>query len=77
MDLPMTGAWTMSVHGVRPFTIHGDLYYEVHATRLDVDDARVFALRIAQHAMPRAPSAGETIEVSFLMGQVTAGRIVA
>lgn len=76
MQWPMTGSWRVRVHAVRPFTIHGDLYYEVHVTRLDADPDRVFGLRLPEHAVAAPPAAGQAMELSFLMGQVTAGRVV-
>jgi hypothetical protein len=66
----MIGAWTVTIRAVKPFTIHGDLYYELHVTRAE-DPQTLLALRIPQHASPTAPVEGETVVVTFLMGQVT------
>lgn len=76
MQLPMTGSWVVQVHAVRPFTIHGDEYFELHLTRADVD-APPFAVRVPLHALENreAPAAGQTLELSFLMGQVTGAAI--
>ena len=49
MPLPMLGNWSVEVKAVRPFTIHGDLYYEVHVVNPD-DSAQLVALRIPEHA---------------------------
>src|SRR4051794_27158048 len=35
MQPPMIGNWLVRVNAVRPFTIHGDLYYELHIIRTD------------------------------------------
>ena len=72
-SFPMVGSWTVDVAAVRPFTIHGDVYYEVDATR--ADDGSRLALRVPQHAAAglAAPlAAGQRVAVTFLMGQVTA-----
>ena len=81
MNAPMVGSWVVDVQAVRPFTIHGDLYYELHVTRRD-DDAggggggQVLALRVPAHATPGTPAAGQTLAVTFLMGQVTGAKPV-
>jgi len=69
MSLPLVGTWTVRVADVRPFTIHGDLYYELHGVR--VDDASSLSLRVPQHAVAEPPAAGQLLTVTFLMGQVT------
>ena len=54
---PMIGSWQVLVHAVRPYTIHGDLYYELHITRLDEDSAQGYAVRVPQHCgRKRSPS---------------------
>ena len=68
---PMIGSWSVLVHAVRPFTIHGDLYYELHVTRLDEDQSQGLAIRVPQHAIAPAPQSGERLSLTFLMGQVT------
>jgi len=74
MQPPMVGSWTVRVHAVRPFTIHGDLYYELHVTRTDEPQPTGFALRVPQHATAREPAPDQTLVVTFLMGQVTSAR---
>ncbi len=68
-SFPMVGSWTVRVADVRPFTIHGDVYYELHGTR--ADDGSAVVLRVAQHAAAAVPTAGQDMSVTFLMGQVT------
>ena len=46
----MMGAWTVEVRAVKPFAIHGDLYYELHVIRTDVPADTMTALRVPQHA---------------------------
>jgi len=77
MQLPMTGSWLIDVTAVKPFTIHGDLYYELQAIRVDLPSAGEMTLRVPQHAARQAPAAGERFTVTFLMGQVTAMAIHA
>jgi len=71
---PLIGSWTVTIHEVRPFTIHGDLYYELHITRPDDPTNRLMALRVPQHACPTPPAANQTVILTFLMGQVTAAK---
>ncbi len=68
----MVGTWAVAVEGVRPFTIHGDLYYELHVRRLDGASEELLALRVPQHATSGEPKAGDRLTITFLMGQVTA-----
>jgi hypothetical protein len=75
MQAPMVGNWKVRVHEVRPFTIHGDLYYELHVTR-EEDPENLLALRVPQHAINGQPATGDLFEVTFLMGQVTGAKRV-
>ncbi len=68
----MIGTWTVDVKGVRPFTIHGDLYFELHASRAGTEE--ILAIRVPQHAFAAAPQLGQRLELTFLMGQVTTVR---
>ena len=70
MSPPMMGSWTVEVKSVRPFTIHGDLYFEVQVEEQE-SGGRVVALRVPQHAIEGEPRVGERLVVTFLMGQVT------
>jgi len=65
----MVGSWSVLVHSVRPFTIHGDLYYELTAQRPDEPSTAVI-LRVPQHAVASEPIVGQRLTVTFLMGQV-------
>ena len=76
MNAPMVGSWSVEVKAVRPFTIHGDLYYELHVVRTDDVAAQLLALRVPRHAVDAEPAAGDRLNVSFLMGQVTSARRV-
>lgn len=77
MQPPMIGTWDVLLHEVKPFTIHGDLYYEVHVVRTSDPVPKMLALRIPQHAVPTPPLGGETWRITFLMGQVTAAEKIA
>jgi len=77
MQTPMLGSWTVTVRAVRPFLIHGDLYYELHVVRAEGPPDQVAILRVPQHAAPQAPQEGQTLEVTFLMGQVTGTKVVS
>ncbi len=76
MTPPMLGSWPVLIHAVRPFTIHGDQYYELHITRLDESPDgsgnELLAIKVPQHAPPSVPLEGQKLSVTFLMGQVTA-----
>ena len=74
MQAPMVGSWSVEVKAVRPFTIHGDLYYELHVVRTDDAAAQLLALSVPQHAVVGEPAAGDRLNVSFLMGQVTSAK---
>ena len=71
----MIGNWSVEVQAVRPFTIHGDLYYEVHVLNPD-SPAEMIGLRIPQHAIDGPPAAGEKLNLTFLMGQITQAKRV-
>ena len=71
MTLPMVGSWSVRVHAVTPFTIHSDLYYELHVSRLDEQPDQVLSIRVPQHAVKAQPAEGENMTITFLMGQVT------
>jgi len=74
MTPPMIGNWGADVQAVRPFTIHGDQYYELHVTKADDAGGQMTAVRVPQHAIDGVPRAGERLTLTFLMGQVTAAR---
>ncbi len=71
MNAPMMGSWSVEVKEAKPFTIHGDLYYELLVIRLDDPTHALLAIRVPQHAMSGTPKTGDKLAVSFLMGQVT------
>jgi hypothetical protein len=73
MPPPMIGDWTVEVSAVRPFTIHGDLYYELHVAELD-SAGQMTAVRIPQHVIAGEPRVGEKLTLTFLMGQVTGAK---
>ena len=74
MNAPMVGSWSVRVNEVRPFTIHGDLYYELHVTRLEADPSGDLAIRVPQHAVATIPKPGDKLSITFLMGQVTTAK---
>ena len=76
MNVPMVGSWVVDVRAVRPFSIHGDLYYELHVVRTDDPSGQMMALRVPQHATAGAPREGERLSLTFLMGQVTGAKPV-
>jgi hypothetical protein len=76
MNTPMVGSWSVEVKDVRPFTIHGDLYYELDVVQLDDRGGTVLAVRVPQHAVSGVPKPGDKLAISFLMGQVTAARAI-
>ena len=76
MTPPMIGNWSVDVKAVRPFTIHGDLYYELHVVRTEEASGQLLALRVPQHATQGEPAPGDQLRVSFLMGQVTSAKRV-
>jgi hypothetical protein len=71
MNAPMVGSWSVEVRAVKPFSIHGDLYYELHVVKTDDAEQKLFALKVPQHAAAEMPQAGQKFTATFLMGQVT------
>lgn len=67
----MIGTWQVRVHAVRPFTIHSDLYFELHIERPE-SPGQLLSVRVPQHAVAVQPEVGEQLELTFLMGQITA-----
>ncbi|HSZ56359.1 MAG TPA: hypothetical protein VK797_11900 [Tepidisphaeraceae bacterium] len=76
MQPPMIGSWTIRVEGAKPFTIHGDEYFELHAVRTNDPEGQAFSLRVPRHALSAEPFAGQVLLVKFLMGQVTEAKPV-
>ena len=74
MNAPMVGSWSVEVKDVKPFTIHGDQYYELHVMRIDEPGSSLVAIRVPQHAVTATPQAGDKLSVSFLMGQVMSAK---
>jgi hypothetical protein len=70
MPPPMMGTWKVEVLGVRPFAIHGDLYYELLVPDPDAP-GKVVGLRVPKHVLREEPRTGERYALTFLMGQVT------
>ena len=77
MQPPMIGSWTVVVKATRPFSIHGDLYYEIEATRTNDASGATLTIRLPQHATAGEPTPGQTLLVKFLMGQVTEAKPIA
>lgn len=72
MEPPIAGNWPVEVRAAKPFTIHGDLYYELQVVKTDDPSGEQTALRVPQHAFDGQPGPGDRLVLSFLMGQVTA-----
>lgn len=75
MTPPMVGSWLVEVRAVRPYAIHGDLYFELHVLRADEPAGSLVVLRIPQHAADGEPAPGQRLRVTFLMGQVTGAKV--
>lgn len=73
---PMIGSWQVLVHAVRPYSIHGDLYYELQVTRSDVTEPHGYAVRVPQHTIAQPPQPEDRLEITFLMGQITSAKKV-
>ena len=68
MQPPMIGNWLATVVAAKPYSIHGDNYVELHVAREEGDTV----LRAPAHAFTTPPAVGQSVEITFLMGQVTA-----
>jgi hypothetical protein len=73
----MIGSWTIRVDAARPFTIHGDEYFELHAVRTNDPQGQPFSIKVPRHVLSTPPAAGQVLLVKFLMGQVTEARPVS
>ncbi len=71
MSLPIVGSWTVRIEAFRPFTIHGDRYFELQIIRLDEPSTTQTIVRIPEHVIAGAPQVGERYSITFLMGQIT------
>lgn len=76
MNAPMVGSWSVEVKDVKPFTIHGDLYYELQIVRIDDPTFQLLVIRTPQHTVTGVPKTGDKLTVSFLMGQVTSAKTI-
>jgi hypothetical protein len=80
-QVPMVGSWTVRVIAVRPYAIHGDLYFELRVARTDapVPAGSSLVMKVPQHAVAGGaePQPGQVLAVTFLMGQVTGVRPAA
>jgi hypothetical protein len=72
----MMGSWSVEVKDVRPYTIHGDLYYELAVVRLDDAGGGVLTVRVPQHAVSGLPKPGDKLAITFLMGQATGAKAI-
>lgn len=68
----MMGSWTVQVEEVRPFSIHGDRYFELRVWRVGAGSETQSVVRIPEHVSSGPPIVGERYSMTFLMGQVTA-----
>jgi len=73
MPFPLFGPLTVLIHTVRPYSIHGDLYFECLVSPTD-NPADRSALRLPNHLINPEPRPGETLTLTFLMGQVTGAK---
>ena len=76
MQPPMIGSWTVRIEAVRPFTIHGDQYFELRAVRTNDAGGNPLSIKIPGHASASEPRPGQVVMIKFLMGQVTEVRPV-
>jgi hypothetical protein len=72
MSFPIIGDVAVQVHQVKPYAIHGDLYYQLIVTRVDDAASEMGSIAVPQHAAQSPPQPGDRLTVTFLMGQVTA-----
>ncbi len=72
MSFPIVGSWIIRIEATRPFSIHGDRYFEMQITRLDEPTETPSIVRIPEHAIAGAPCVGQRYSITFLMGQITA-----
>lgn len=73
MQPPLMGTWQVRIVAARPYQIHGDHYFELLIVRLDTPqgDHPEAILRCPSHALANPPKTDQTVEIQFLMGQIT------
>lgn len=74
--LPMFGSARARILQVMPVSIHGDIYYDVAVVLGESNDQPPVSVRLANHLCQRPPKPAETVELTFLMQQVTGVRFV-
>ncbi|HEY0008754.1 MAG TPA: hypothetical protein VGB55_08530 [Tepidisphaeraceae bacterium] len=82
MHPPMIGTWQAVIRAVRFYTIHSDEYFEFQIARTDSattagEEPPQMILRAPSHAFAAPPAEGQTVEITFLMGQVTGVKTIA
>ena len=73
MPLPMFGTSRATVEQVNAVSIHGDIYYDLS---LRLEGAEPQPARLPQHLLMRPPQVADTLDLTFLMGQVSEARFV-
>ncbi len=74
MTPPMVGSWQVRIVAARPYAIHGDHYFEFAIAQLNApaNAPPEAVLRAPVHAFAVPPEENQAVEITFLMGQVTA-----
>lgn len=70
----LKGSRTVILRRIRPISIHGQVSLDVYFNDAADPDGTVSVARVGDESVPRNLEPGDRIELSYLMGVVTAVR---
>jgi len=70
----LKGSRDAVLHKIQPVSIHGQLSYDLHYRFADEPDSQLRVARVGPEALAPGLQEGDTIELDFLVGVVTAAR---
>jgi hypothetical protein len=70
----LKGSRDAVLHKMQPVSIHGQLSYDLHYRFADEPDSQLRVARVGPEALAPGLQEGDTIELDFLVGVVTAAR---
>ena len=68
----LKGSRDAVLHRIQPISIHGQLSYDVHYKFEDEPDGQMRVARVGPEALAAGLQAGDTVQLDFIVGVVTA-----
>lgn len=68
----LKGSRVAIVKKIQPVSIHGQISLDVYFVDPDDPEGQVSLARVGEEAVPRGLDAGDTVELHYLLGVVTA-----